>query len=128
MKTNMHHGAKGNIFASARQLRRHPTPAEEKLWEHLRNSQTGYKYRRQHPCLSYIVDFYCHALKLVIEVDGAIHEGKVNKLEDAQKQQDLEASGMTVIRYTNEEVLSNIDNVMTHIYSMQELLSNRMEL
>jgi len=124
----MHQGASGNIFANARNLRRHPTPAEAALWEQLRNSQTGYKYRRQHPCLGYIVDFYCHALKLVIEVDGPIHEGKLNKLEDAQKQQDLEASGMTVIRFTNEEVLSNMSHVVKHIYLMQDLLSNRMEL
>ena len=123
MKTNLHHGAKGNLFANARQLRRRPTPAEEKLWEHLRNNQMGFKYRRQHPLADYVVKFYCHALKLVVEL-----EDENDRKKDAEKQRDLEALGLTVIRFSNEEVLSHTSQVMKQIYLMQDLLSNKREL
>ena len=124
MKTNMHHGAKGTIFANARQLRRHPTPAEAALWEQLRNSQTGYKYRRQHPLSGYVVNFYSHALKLVIELDG----DNSKQTEVIEKQKALESLGLTVVRFTEEEVLSRMSQVMKQIFLMQDLLSNKMEL
>ena len=121
MKTNMHQGASGTIFANARNLRRHPTPAEAALWEQLRNSQTGYKYRRQHPLFGYVVNFYSHALKLVIELDG----GNSKQTEVFEKQKALEVLGLTVVRFTNEEVLSCTAQVMKQIYLMQDLLSNQ---
>jgi len=124
----MHHGATGNLFANARELRRHPTPAEEKLWQQLRNNQMGYKYRRQHPMMKYVVDFFCFELRLAIEVDGPIHEQPLNKLEDEQKQKDLESDGITVIRFTNQEVLEHTDEVLKQIHLMQEMLANRREL
>ena len=85
----MHLGAYGKLFQYARQLRENPTPAEQLLWERLRGNQTGYKFRRQHPLDKYVVDFYCLALKLAIEVDGPIHLDPSKKLEDENKDIDL---------------------------------------
>jgi len=122
MKTNMHLRASTQLFGRAKQLRLHPTKAEEKLWQYLRASQTGYKYRRQHPIANYVVDFYSYALKLAIEVDGEIHAEQFKQMEDEDKQNSLETHGLTVIRFTNDEVLNHIESVMEEIYRMQELI------
>jgi very-short-patch-repair endonuclease len=116
MKTNMHQRASSHLFGFAKSLRRNPTKAEEILWERLRGNQTGYKFRRQHPMMNFVVDFYSHQLRMVIEVDGEIHLGKFNQLEDESKDLNLEAAGYYVIRFTNHQVLNNIEEVMEEIY------------
>ncbi|OYX79721.1 MAG: hypothetical protein B7Y83_19215, partial [Flavobacteriales bacterium 32-34-25] len=64
-------GASPKIFSNAKKLRENQTEAEEKFWLAVKDNQVeGYKFRRQHPLSIYVVDFYCHALKLVIEIDG----------------------------------------------------------
>jgi len=75
----------------------------------------GFKLRRQHPIDRYIVDFYCHDSGLVIEVDGKIHEQNDNLDYDKNRTEDLIALGLTVIRFTNEQVLQNIDLVLSEI-------------
>lgn len=80
------------LFERAKYLRNHLTDAEMKLWGYLRMRPMGYKFRRQHPIGIYIVDFYCHALKLVIEADG-----------------------LQVIRFTNNEILKNTEHVTEQI-------------
>ena len=89
MKTNMHFGAYPGIFAYAKTLRNNPTRAEKVLWSHLRKHQTKYRFRRQHPMWKYVVDFYCHFLKLVIEIDGEIHLEEEVQLKDEEKETDL---------------------------------------
>ena len=122
MKTNMHFSASPLLFGFARTMRNNPTEAEALLWSRLRGKQTGYKFRRQHPFSTYVVNFYCHALKYVIEVDGDIHEDAVHQLEDDHKDKDLEAKCILVQRFTNEEVLNDIETVMLQIH---ETLSMR---
>ena len=78
----------------------------------------GYRFRRQHPVRNYIVDFYCHKLKLVIEADGSIHNSKEAKISDEERQKNLEAEGIKVIRFTNAEILKNIESVMEKINSL----------
>jgi very-short-patch-repair endonuclease len=98
----------------ARQKRREPTPAEEQVWQKLRNKQLlGLKFRRQHTIERFIVDFYCPEARLVLEVDGAIHD--YTEEEDARRQEFLESFGLQVLRFTNEQVLNYPDTVLEHI-------------
>lgn len=77
------------VFELAKELRRNMTEAEQKLWFHLRQGISGFKFRRQHPLKNYIADFYCHKLKLVIEADGGIHNKPEVKEYDAIREQNL---------------------------------------
>lgn len=95
-------------------MRCEPTPAEEKLWQKLRNKQLlGFKFRRQHSIDRFIVDFYCGQANLIIEVDGSIHE--YTQMEDAIRQEFLESLGFRVIRFRNEEVLNSLEGVLEKI-------------
>src|SRR5689334_6836004 len=96
----MHSGAQAELFQRARKLRNQGTLAEEVLWGYLKSRPLGYKFRRQHPYSVYILDFYCHKQKLVIEVDGSIHDLKEVKENDQQRQMILEANGLKVMRFT----------------------------
>lgn len=88
----------------ARILRQDQTTVEERVWELLRNNRfLGLKFRRQHVIEGFVVDFYCHELKLAIELDGAVHNRKMNKAYDDYRQTELEAEGLSFIRITNEE-------------------------
>lgn len=94
----------------AKKLRKNLTLAEKKLWSHLRNRQLdGLKFRRQVPLGNYIVDFICFERKLVIEVDGGQHSQNINY--DLQRTKWFEDKGFRVIRFWNNEVLKNIDEV-----------------
>jgi primosomal protein N' len=98
----------------ARQMRYAATPAENILWQRLRNRRLGgYRFRRQHALERFIVDFLCAEAKLIIEVDGAIHQ--YTPAEDALRQQFLEALGFRVLRFTNEAVLRQLDQVLYEI-------------
>ena len=104
MKRKMNSGALKGIFVRAKELRKNQTHAEEILWNYLRTKPFGCKFRRQHPFSNYILDFYCHSLKLVIEVDGSIHELEEVKRNDEARQKILEEDGITVIRFSNENL------------------------
>jgi very-short-patch-repair endonuclease len=98
----------------ARQKRRDPTPAEKKLWHFLRQrALSDFKFRRQHAIERFIVDFYCASARLVVEVDGPIHD--YTPEEDALRQEYLEGLGLRVIRFTNDTVLYQIDVVLQQI-------------
>jgi very-short-patch-repair endonuclease len=97
-------GAENTLFKRAVELRKQPTQAEEVLWGYLRTKPHGFKFRRQHPYLNYILDFYCHALHLVIEVDGSIHNNEDVRKNDEIRQTHLRAHQLTVLRFTNDEV------------------------
>ncbi|MEO6131285.1 MAG: endonuclease domain-containing protein [Saprospiraceae bacterium] len=117
MKTNMHYGASATIFERARYLRNHPTEAEEILWHQLRNHRLKQKFRRQHPMSKYVVDFYCHALKFIIEVDGSVHDTIDQKANDLEKDFDLKNLGMEILRIGNIEIYNDIEDVVSKIYS-----------
>ncbi|MGM9695146.1 MAG: DUF559 domain-containing protein [Alloprevotella sp.] len=99
----------------AEELRKYSTDAESLLWEYLRNNSLGVKFRRQHVIGNYIADFLCVEKKLVIEVDGGYHNSSVQKEKDAFRSQFLYEHGYTEMRFSNEEVLLNIDNVISRI-------------
>lgn len=95
----------------ARQMRHAPTPAEELLWKYLRNRQVqNMKFRRQHAIERFIVDFFCVELKLIIEVDGEIHD--YTQQEDAVRQEYLENLGLKILRFSNAQVLNHTENVI----------------
>jgi very-short-patch-repair endonuclease len=98
------------------------TKAEEVLWEVLRgNKLNGHKFRRQHPIGLYIVDFYNHKNNLVVEVDGDYHDTEDQKLKDIERTKFLEFNGLKVIRFKNDDVLSDLSFVLEKI---QEELSS----
>jgi very-short-patch-repair endonuclease len=113
---NMWKGAPSKIFSNAKKLRENPTEAEEKLWLAVKNNQIeGYKFRRQHPLSVYVADFYCHALKLVIEIDGGYHLDEEQRLLDEKRTSDIEFQGSKVIRFTNEEIMLKLPEVIDKI-------------
>ena len=109
----MFYGAKRTIFQNAFELRKELTVAEKKLWTRLNKSQLGVRFKAQHPIDVFIVDFYCHKFKLVIEVDGDIHLSQ--KEYDDGRTAELERWDLRVIRFKNEEVLNDIEGVVRKI-------------
>ncbi|MGE0200484.1 MAG: endonuclease domain-containing protein [Candidatus Melainabacteria bacterium] len=100
----------------SRELRKRQTPSEQRLWYYLRNHRLdGHSFRRQQPIGPYIVDFLCPARKLIVEVDGAIHDLPDHRGNDAVRQNFLEASGYRVIRFTNATVNEQITDVLQQI-------------
>ena len=93
-------------------LRQHQTEPEIKLWYCLRRKQLGVKFRRQHSIGRYIVDFYCPEQKLVIELDGDSHFSDAAINYDRQRDQFIRTQGMQVLRFTNLEVMENIEGVL----------------
>ena len=106
--------ASRSIRQRARELRQEMTPAEKILWEQLRNRKlAGFKFRRQQPIDRFIVDFYCAECKLVIEVDGDIHD--LQPARDATRTEKLEQLGYCLIRFRNEQVLNQLNTVLETI-------------
>lgn len=96
------------------ELRQQMTPAEAKLWQYLRrNGCGGLHFRRQQVLDGFIADFYCHSAGLVIELDGGIHEQQVDY--DTVRESLLRARGLQILRFPNEQVLSNIETVLATI-------------
>lgn len=118
---NLHKGAIGKLYQYGRELRQSSTKAEKILWEYLRNRNLdGLKFRRQHPIEKFIADFYCHEKKLVVELDGAAHDDKMNAQYDEARTYELKGSGITVIRFRNSEVENNISSVLNEIRKVIE--------
>jgi very-short-patch-repair endonuclease len=102
------------IEVSARRMRREPTPAEERLWSALRNQQlAGLKFRRQVATGRFVLDLYCPTAKLAIEVDGAVHDEQAQR--DAERTEHLNARGIRVLRFRNDDVLEHLPSVLVAI-------------
>jgi very-short-patch-repair endonuclease len=100
----------------ARRMRNNPTKSEAELWRHLKGDQLlGVDFHRQKPIGKYIADFYSHDVLLVIEVDGASHNDIETKLKDVKKTEYIERIGITVLRFTDEEVLEHTSSVLQTI-------------
>jgi len=107
----MYYGAKPSTFRAAHQLRDRMTYSEILLWEKLKLKQiSGLRFRRQHPIDFFIVDFYCHEARLVIEVDGEVHE--LQKEYDDGRSAEMERYFIKVLRFSNIQVEENIDFVV----------------
>ena len=100
----------------ARELRRSETKAESFLWERLRKKRLfGFKFRRQHQFGNYIVDFYCRQAQLVIECDGSVHDTNESWQHDRSRDAYMVGQGLRVLRFSNDEVLNNIDGLVARI-------------
>ena len=116
MIQEMHKGALAKHFFYARENRRQSTKAEQVLWNCLKGRRLhGFKFRRQHPLLDFIADFYCHECKLVIELDGEYHNVIEQQQYDKGRTYELSELKIKVIRFTNVEVLESIDFVLDEI-------------
>lgn len=113
-----HHIPK-KLLENARELRKNQTKAEAFLWQLLRNRQLNHlKFRRQHPLKAgFILDFFCAELKLGIEIDGGYHNENEQQEYDAERTKIINDYGIRIIRFTNEELLQNIENVLGKIVS-----------
>ena len=99
--------------------RKNPTDAERLLWDFLKGGQQGAHFRRQHIVMDYIPDFICLSEKLIIEIDGGYHSLPEQQISDEERTEWLEKQGYKVIRFTNEEILYNIENVLERIKDEQ---------
>lgn len=101
------------LLARRRYLRRHATPEESLLWEKLKGSALGYKFRRQHSIGGYIVDFYCLSKQLVVELDGDQHNDNTDY--DAAREYFMKGFNIRTIRFMNSEIRNNLGQVLDTI-------------
>ncbi|MFH1822075.1 MAG: endonuclease domain-containing protein [Patescibacteria group bacterium] len=111
---------KGKQKETRRRLRKDSTETEKIMWDKLRNRKLGEKFRRQYGIGHYIADFCCPIKKLIIEIDGEIHNEQEQILQeqilyDQERSKDIKELGFKVIRFTNTEVKNNLDNVVNKI-------------
>ncbi len=104
-------------MTSASYLRKNATDCECILWRHLRNRKFAtYKFRRQHPIDPYVLDFYCPALKLAIELDGSGHDSRLRETHDKTREKFLTAQGIAVVRFWNHQIREELDSVLEPIW------------
>ena len=121
---NLHEGAIGKLYQFGRELRQESTEAEKLLWAELRSRKlNGLKFRRQHPLDKFIVDFYCNERKLVIELDGSVHDKKINKEYDDARTAMLAGLNIIVLRFKNEDVTNNLKEVIRKISEAADMLN-----
>jgi very-short-patch-repair endonuclease len=115
-------------FANA--LRKRMTKSEACIWKYALKAgkMKGYQFRRQRPVLNYIADFMCKELKLIIELDGITHQCEETAVKDEKRTKDLESSGFMVIRFTDNEVLNNMQAVIWRIKNVIEDLERSIPL
>ena len=111
----------------AQRLRTEQTDAEKLLWNKIRKKQIkGYLFSRQKPIGNYIADFYCHKLKIVIEVDGDLHYlTEEDRIKDKLRDEYFKKLGITVYRITNIEIYKHLDEVVQGIWNLVEKLENQ---
>ncbi|UJH92539.1 endonuclease domain-containing protein [Antarcticibacterium sp. 1MA-6-2] len=112
---SMFKGAPAENFKKAEKLRSNMTEAELILWSKLKDNQWGFKFRRQHPIHLFIVDFYCHQKKLVIEIDGAYHNAEEQINRDKERTMLLKFQDLNIIRFTNDDVVNKTNQVLKKI-------------
>ena len=124
MKESMFYGSSPIIFANARKLRDEPTGSEVIFWSLLKQHFSNYRFKRQHPVSQYIADFYCHKLKLVIEIDGGIHLSNEAKNNDKIRDEFMQSLDLKIIRFTNDEVSKNWEVVVEKLKNFIEKIVN----
>jgi very-short-patch-repair endonuclease len=107
------------LVESARYLRQHQTAAEERLWEAIRGQRTfPHRVRRQHAVGSFVLDFWIPAARLAIEIDGNIHDIPEVAAQDAERAALIEVFGISLVRFRNEDVLDDLDQVLNTITAL----------
>jgi cyclase len=126
MSTGMHYGATMEIFQIAERLRRNMTVTEKIIWDRVCKNQLGVRIRRQHPVWKFIADFYCHEVKLIIEIDGGIHLRPENKEYDISRDTILKEFQIEILRFTNDEVINGPELVIEKIKRAIETLKQKL--
>jgi very-short-patch-repair endonuclease len=122
LKRDFYYGADAETIKRARELRNSMTASEKILWKTIRKHRFyGKIFRRQHPIYKFIVDFYCHEARLVIEVDGSIHNLTDQRERDLNRMAELERLGLKVIRFKNDEIRNNIESVLNVIKEVMNI-------
>ncbi|MEI6456391.1 MAG: endonuclease domain-containing protein [bacterium] len=112
----LHLNAKETTFNRALLLRKKMTEAEKMIWGEIKNRKfMKLKFRRQHPIHLYIADFYCHEKRLIIEIDGGIHNSVEIKENDQNRSAELDRSGVSVVRFSNEKIMNNLSEVLLEL-------------
>ncbi|MEP0547190.1 MAG: DUF559 domain-containing protein [Rhodothermales bacterium] len=116
MNPDERHTNRPDLKPIRRDLRNNPTSAERALWQMLKGRRLhDRKFRRQHSVSRYVLDFYCPAEKLAVELDGAVHDDPLRHEYDTKRQAELEALGIAVLRFRNRDVLKTPDTVLATI-------------
>ena len=120
-KSNLHH-YNPHLQKFANKLRKEMTKAEACLWKYALRAgmMKGYSFRRQRPVLKYIADFMCMDLMLIIEVDGLTHTWEETFVKDITRENELKKAGFTILRFSDNDVLSDMENVKRCIYTWIE--------
>lgn len=121
----MRNSSNSQMTENARGLRKTMTDVERLLWSRLRGEQLGVKFRRQHPFLNYVLDFVCLELKLVVELDGSQHAEAIPY--DNERTKRLNDAGYVVLRFWNNQVLEELENVVEEIYRWVQLRKKEFE-
>lgn len=124
----MYFGATKEKIVLARKLRNHSTDSEQILWQKIRNCQIeGAKFRRQHPISEFIADFYCHEIRLVIEVDGGIHDHGRQAERDIERTRILNSLGITVVRFSNDQIINRLNDSLNDLKQQIQLKKNQLK-
>jgi very-short-patch-repair endonuclease len=116
----MYFRAKSDTFQAARIVRKNMTISEKLLWEKLKGKQiNGLRFRRQHPIEFFIADFYCHEIRLVVEIDGEVHNE--NQEYDDGRSAEMEKFDIKIIRFNNDEVENDIEKIISEIKSIVDV-------
>ena len=120
-KLPMFYGAQMELFKFAERMRLAPTEGEKTMWDLLKSEFVSlHKFRRQHPIATFIADFYSHKLKLVIEIDGGYHLNLDQKEYDDFRDEDMAALGISVIRFTNDDIINRQNIVKSKLINKIE--------
>ena len=114
-----------NLKSNSRVLRMAENLSEVLLWKEIKAKKLGVQFLRQRPIGNYIVDFYCHRLRLALEIDGITHDSKVEK--DIERQNTLESAGIRFLRFQDKDVRYNLDSVLRSIKEEIRLILSKSE-
>lgn len=126
MGESMFYGSSPIVFANARKLRNELTASGVIFWSLLKQHFSNHKFRRQHPISQYVADFYCHKLKLVIEIDGGIHLSHEVKNNDKLRDEFMQSRGLKIVRFTNDEVSIRGEYVVEKLREVINLIKNKL--
>ena len=109
-------------------MRNNPTQSEELFWQAVNKKQLGVKFRNQHPLLFFIADFYCHELRLVVEIDGGYHKKKEQFEYDENRTAEIESWQIIVVRFSNEQIETNLTSVLLQLQAIIQARKNNFSL
>lgn len=124
MSNDMFYGASKEVFQKAEQLKNHFSPSERLLWDYLKDGKLGAEFKRRHPASAYVLDFYCHEFKIVVEIEGSFHYLEDKKANDPAREKAIADMGLEMLRFTNREISIDIQEVLRKIKRLMYIRKN----